>query len=115
VAEAVQEALKAMVILLSPFVPHFCEELWEALGGEPCMTRAAWPSYDPEMLREDEILIVVQVNGKKRAELRLPADTPGDEIKEAALAAENVKRFTEGKTVRKVILVPGKLVNVVAN
>jgi leucyl-tRNA synthetase len=115
VARAVVEALRTVVILLSPFVPHVCEELWEVLGGEPCMTRLTWPSYDPEMLVEDEILIVIQVNGKKRAEVTVPADAPEEETKKAALAAPNVKRFIEGKTVRKVILVPGKLVNVVAN
>ncbi len=113
VRKAIDEAVRMMVVLLSPFVPHICEELWEVLGGQPGMVRLAWPSYDPALLVREEITIVVQVNGKKRAEITVPADQPDDQVKEAALTDENVKRFTEGKTVRKVILVPKKLVNVV--
>ena len=112
---ALEEAVKSLVILLSPFVPHACEEMWEALGGKPGMTKLDWPQYDPSVLVEDEVVIVVQVNGKKRGEVRVPADATEDEIKETALAEPNVGRFTEGKTIRKAILVPGKLLNLVAN
>jgi leucyl-tRNA synthetase len=112
-AAAYAEALEATVILLSPFVPHVAEELWEALGREPGMVRLKWPSFDPALLVQEEILIVVQVNGKKRGEVTVPVDLPEEEIKAAALGYPNVKRFLEGKTLRKVILVPGKLVNVV--
>jgi len=114
VAAAVREAVEAMVVLLSPFVPHIAEELWEALGGKPCMVRLSWPSYDPEILVQDECVIVVQVNGKKRAEVTVAVETPEDEIKQAALAEANVRKFVEGKTVRKMVLVPGKLLNIVA-
>jgi len=113
VADAVQEALRTVVILLSPFVPHVAEEMWEALGGDPGMVRVPWPSFDPALLIQDEILIVVQVNGKKRGEVTVPADASDDEIKEKALEEPNVQRFVEGKTIRKVILVPGKLLNLV--
>jgi leucyl-tRNA synthetase len=112
---AVEEAVKSLVLLLSPFVPHACEEMWEALGGKPGMTKLDWPDYDPSLLVEDEVLIVVQVNGKKRGEVRVPVNANEDEVKEAALAEPNVGRFIEGKTIRKAILVPDKLVNLVAN
>ncbi len=112
---ALEEALKSFVILMSPFVPHAAEEMWEALGGKPGILRQAWPDYDPSMLTEDQILIVVQVNGKKRGEVIVPTGASEDETREAALNETNVQRFVEGKTIRKVILVPGKLVNIVAN
>ncbi|MEJ2715818.1 MAG: leucine--tRNA ligase [Deltaproteobacteria bacterium] len=115
VTAALHEALRATVLLLSPFVPHVAEEMWEALGGEPGMVRSPWPTFDPALLVEEEVLIVVQVNGKKRGEVTVPAQTSEEEIKEAALAAPNVQRFVEGKTIRKAIFVPGKLLNLVAN
>jgi len=114
VAAALNEAIKTVVILLSPFVPHAAEELWEALGGTPGMVRIHWPSYDPEMLKQEEILIVIQVNGKKRGEITVPADASEDEVKQTAMAEANVQRFVEGKTIRKMVLVPGKLLNIVA-
>ncbi len=113
VAAAMMRALKAMTLLLSPFVPHICEEIWEALGGMAGLTRNQWPTYDPAYLEEDEVLIVVQVNGKKRGEITVPADAPEESIKETALAHPNVARFLDGKSVKKVILVPRKLVSVV--
>jgi leucyl-tRNA synthetase len=111
---AVHEAIRTVVVLLSPFVPHIAEELWEALGGNPGMVRLPWPSYDPDLLVEEQMLVVVQVNGKKRAEITVQADASEQEIKQAALAESNVQRFLEGKTIRKTILVPNKLVNIVA-
>jgi len=113
-AKAVDEAVRTLVILLSPFVPHIAEELWEALGEKPGMVRLPWPSFDPALLVQEEILIVVQVNGKKRAEITVPADAADDEIKQAGLAEVNVQRFVEGKTIRKMIVVPGRLLNIVA-
>ncbi len=110
---ALQEALRAVVVLLSPFVPHVCEEMWEALGGSPGMVKMPWPSYDPELLVEDQVLIVIQVNGKKRGEVTVPADASEEQVKAAALAEANVRRFVEGKTLRKSVLVPGKLLNLV--
>ena len=113
VAAAMREAVRAVVVLLSPFVPHIAEELWEGLGEKPGMVKIPWPSYDPELLKTDEVTIVVQVNGKKRAEVLVPADASEEQVKQAALAEANVQRFVEGKTVRKIVLVPGKILNVV--
>ncbi len=110
---ALREAVGTMVVLLSPFVPHIAEELSEALGEKTGMVRRAWPTYDPALLEEEEIAIVVQVNGKKRAEISVPADASEEEIKVKALDEPNVKKFMEGKTVRKVVVVPGRLINVV--
>lgn len=113
VSAALYEAIRTAVILLSPFIPHACEELWEALGESPGMVRVSWPSYDPALLEQDEVLIVVQVNGKKRGEITVPVDASETEINEKALAEDNVKKFIDGKTIRKSILVPGKLLNLV--
>ena len=114
VAAALREGIRTAVILLSPFVPHAAEELWEGLGEKPGLIRVQWPSYDPELLKQDEILIVVQVNGKKRAEITVPADASEDEIKQAAIAEANVQKFVEGKTIKKMVVVPGRLLNIVA-
>jgi len=112
-AAAMREAIRAVVILLSPFVPHLCEELWEELGEKPGMVRVSWPEYDPALLEQDEILIVVQVNGKKRGEVTVPTDASEETIKAAGQSNPNVQKFIEGKTIRKMVLVPGKLLNIV--
>ncbi len=113
ISEALIDAVATVVVLLSPFVPHIAEELWQVLGQKPGMARLNWPSFDPAMLEEDEVLIVVQVNGKKRAEITVPVDLSEEEIKTKALAESNVNKFVEGKTVRKMVMVPGKLLNIV--
>jgi len=112
-AAALREALEAVVRLLAPFTPHFSEELWRCLGHEGGMEAAGWPVWDPEALHEDEKLIVVQVNGKLRSRLTVAADAPQQEVEALALGDENVSRFIEGKSLRKVIYVPGKLLNLV--
>ncbi|MEW6531146.1 MAG: leucine--tRNA ligase [Thermodesulfobacteriota bacterium] len=113
VAEALMEALRTTAVLLSPFVPHVAEELWEALGGDPGMVRITWPAFDPEFLTEDEMLIVVQVNGKKRGEIRVPVDAAEGLVREKSLAEPNVLKFVEGKTLRKAVYVPGRIMNLV--
>ena len=113
--EVVREALESVVLLLAPFVPHLSEELWQLLGHADGVERAGWPSYDPAALVEDEKTIVVQVNGKVRGKVTVAADADEEIVQRAALAEDNVARFLEGKTVRKVIVVPGRLVNVVAS
>ncbi len=113
--EVVREALESVVRLLSPFVPHITAELWSVLGHEQSLEEVGWPKWDENALIADEILVVVQVNGKVRGKLTVPAQAEREEIEKRALAEPNVARFIEGKTVRKVIVVPGKLVNVVAN
>ena len=108
------EALKAVVRMLYPITPHISFELWEALG-ESGIDTAGWPGYDEKALVEDEKLIVVQVNGKLRAKLTVAADASKEQVEALGLADEHVVKFTEGKTIRKVIYVPGKLLNIVAN
>lgn len=111
--EVVDEALRAVLLMLSPIVPHISAHLWAELVGTDILLEV-WPQVDESALGRDELEIVVQVNGKVRAKLTIAADASKDEIQSAALAQANVLRFTEGLTVRKVIVVPGKLVNVVA-
>ncbi|MCU0304848.1 MAG: leucine--tRNA ligase [Thermoanaerobaculales bacterium] len=98
---------------LSPYAPHLCEELWRRLGEPDLIARATWPSYDPALCVDDTITIVVQVNGKKRDELQVPKDTPADELERLALASERTQKHLEGRPPRKVVVVPGRLVNIV--
>jgi leucyl-tRNA synthetase len=108
-----QEAFEAVVLLLSPIVPHASHALWSALGREGAAVDQAWPEIDPDALVQDEIDLVVQVQGKLRGRIRVARDLPEDQIRAAALAEENVDRFVAGRAVRKVIVVPGRLVNIV--
>ena len=100
--------------MLNPFAPHLSEELNGILGGE-ALANQAWPKFEEAYLVEDEIELVIQVNGKVRDKLMVSKDAPKDEIEKLALASEKVQNFVEGNTVRKVIVVPGRLVNIVAN
>lgn len=121
----INEAYKATVIpkeyvvgfvkLVSPLAPHLAEELWAKLGNEKSISYEAWPAYDEEKLVENEVEIVVQVNGKVRAKLNVSKEVTKDQLEEIALSDDRVKEQVEGKTIRKVIAVPGKLVNIVAN
>jgi leucyl-tRNA synthetase len=117
ISPAYREGVAALVPLLAPLAPHIASELWEALGHPQDVHRTPWPRHDPQALVEDALNVVVQVNGKKRAEISVPAASAGDqaEMERLALAEEGVRRHTDGKTVRKVILVPGKLINVVVS
>ncbi len=108
-----KEAVESVVLLLEPFVPHICEELWECLGYQGGVEAAGWPSFDEAAAADEELLIIVQVNGKLRGKITVDASAKEDEIKAAALADERVKSFTDGKAVKKVVCVPGKLVNIV--
>ncbi|WP_349571239.1 leucine--tRNA ligase [Azotobacter salinestris] len=110
-----QEGLETVALLLAPITPHICHALWEALGKDGLVIDAAWPAVDESALVQDTLTLVVQVNGKLRGEIQVPAGASREEIEAAARANENVLRFTEGLTIRKVIVVPGKLVNIVAN
>jgi leucyl-tRNA synthetase len=107
-------ATKNLLRLLSPFAPHLAEALWHELGNKSFILNETWPSYDPEMIKEDEINVVVQVNGKHRDTITVSAEAKEEEIKEKAIASEKAKKFTEGKQVVKTIYVPKKLVNIVA-
>jgi leucyl-tRNA synthetase len=108
-----REAVETVVVLLSPFVPHFAEELWEALGHQESILRTPWPEYDREAIVEEEILIVIQVNGKLRDRMTIPAAYGEEQVKSWALKSERIQKLTEGKQIKRVILVPGKLVNIV--
>ena len=108
-----RSAIDSVTRLIAPFAPHFAEELWAALGNSTSIANASWPQHDPEAIVATEITIVVQVNGKVRSKLTVPAGTSDRELEVAALADAKVKEFTNGKTPRKVIVVQGKLVNVV--
>ena len=103
----------ALVLLLSPFTPHLCEELWERLGHAGGVTRAAWPTFDSEVARVDEVVVPVQVNGKLRARLTVPADVSEEDLRAAALAQPSVVAHTADKIVARVVVVPRKLVNIV--
>src|SRR6201996_9377144 len=110
---AIAEAFRGLILLLAPFAPFFAAEMWEQLGGEGVVFRTAWPVVNEELAREDEIEIPVQVNGKLVNVVKVPAGSDEAAVKAAALADEKVKARIEGKTVVKVIVVPGKLVNLV--
>ncbi len=107
--------MEGFVKLISPIVPHIAEELWSLMGHDDTIAYAKWPTYDAKQLVEDVVEMVVQVNGKVRAHLKVAKDAAKDDIEAQALADDTVKTHTDGKTIRKVIVVPGKLVNIVAN
>jgi leucyl-tRNA synthetase len=109
------EAINAVVIMLTPITPHLGHQLWQDLGNEGNIEDAQWPEADKSAMVEDEKLIIVQVNGKVRGKITVAADASEDSIRELGLADENVTRFLEDKTIRKVIFVKGKLLNIVAN
>ena len=110
-----REALTSAVLLLSPISPHICHSLWHGLGHKGAVADAPWPRVDEAALVRSSIEIVVQVNGKVRGKIQVAADAEKDEIEKRALEDANVQRFTEGVTIRKIIVVPGRLVNIVAN
>ena len=101
------------MLLLSPFAPHLAEELWHALGHEQTLAYEPWPKFDPALTKADEIEVPVQINGKVRSKVTVPADIDEEALEAAALADPSVQASIAGKTVRKVIVVPGKLVNIV--
>ncbi len=108
-----REALDAVVIMLSPMVPHICHTLWQTLGHETALVDERWPEVDESALELDQVEVVVQVNGKLRGRVTVPVDVSKDALQAQALADANVQRFIDGKAIRKVIVVPGRLVNIV--
>ena len=109
------EALTSAVLLLSPIAPHICHALWQALGHSESVADAKWPAVDEKALVRSSITLVLQVNGKVRGKIEVAADISKQDIEKIALADENVQRFIEGSTIRKIIVVPGRLINIVAN
>jgi leucyl-tRNA synthetase len=108
-----RSVLKTFVLLLSPFAPHLAEELWNSLGGTPTLAYEAWPSYDESLLKADTVEVPVQINGKLKAKLKVAADLSKEALEQAAMSDAKVKGLLEGKSIKKVIVVPGKLVNLV--
>lgn len=108
-----QEALDNIVMMLAPIVPHSCHAMWFALGHDTAVIDESWPEASADVMQQDCVEIVVQVNGKLRARVSVASDADKDAIRDAALADDNVQRFVSDKPLRKVIVVPGKLVNFV--
>ena len=104
-----------MTLLLAPITPHISHELWKQLGHADPVIDARWPVVDETALVQDSLTLVIQVNGKLRGQIEMPAAATREEVEAAARANENVLRFVDGLTIRKVIVVPGKLVNIVAS
>ncbi|WP_419026130.1 leucine--tRNA ligase [Emergencia sp.] len=108
-----KKAIDTVVMILSPFAPHVCEEMWEALGYDQSLTAVSWPSYDEDALVRDTVEIVIQVNGKVKEKLNVANNLSREDLEKIALSNDKVQALTEGKNVVKVIAVPGKLVNIV--
>jgi leucyl-tRNA synthetase len=113
-ASVMREAIDALVIMISPFAPHTAEELWEITGHAGGIASASWPSFDEAVAKADEIVVPVQVNGKLRSRLTVAADIPEGELRERALADPAVRPHIDGKTIKSVVIVKGRLINVVA-
>ena len=110
-----REAIEAAILLLAPVTPHICHSLWIALGHTTNVIDQSWPNVDKAALEKASITLVVQVNGKVRAKMEAPNNADKEQLENMAIENENVQRFIEDKTIRKVIVVPNKLVNIVAN
>lgn len=108
-------AVATVLTLLSPMTPHLCEELWQILGHTSSIGKEPWPVWSEDALKRDMLTIVIQINGKLRGKIEIPASADRESIEQAALAEPNIARHLQGLTVRKVVVIPGKLVNVVAN
>jgi len=109
----IKEAVETIVLLLSPLVPHICEEMWERLGHSGGVQKAKWPVHDPNLLKQDKVLMIVQVNGRVRAKFDFPVDSKESDIKEIILNSDVIKKWTQSKPVKKFIVVPNKIVNIV--
>jgi leucyl-tRNA synthetase len=110
---ASREVLQPLLILLAPFAPHIAEELWHTIGEETTIVAAQWPEYDEKLLVEDSFKYPVSFNGKTRFTIELPREASQDEIREAVLSADEAQKWLEGKTPKKVIIVPGRIINIV--
>ena len=106
--------IETYLVMLAPMAPHLGEEIWRELGHEESIHLQPWPQFDPELTLDETVTIVVQINGKVRDRLTVEAGTPEDDLRTMALASDAVKRNLDGKTPKKVICVPGKLVSIVA-
>ncbi len=109
-----RSAAETLLLLLAPLAPHLAEELWQRLGHDASLAHEPWPEADPALLAEETIRLAVQVNGKRRDEIEVPADADEDTIREAALRSEKVRKHLGARAPRKVIVVKGRLVNLLS-
>jgi leucyl-tRNA synthetase len=112
-AAALREAVEILLHMLSPFAPHICEELWQRIGGKGLLCTRSWPVADVDVAREDEVEVVVQINGKVRSKLTVAAGTEETEVRERVMADPKVREYTAGREIRKTVYVPGKLFSIV--
>jgi leucyl-tRNA synthetase len=112
--EVMRTAMRTMAQLMQPMVPHIAESIWTYQGGAGLCAQALWPVADPALLVDDQVTLPIQINGKRRAEITVPADMPAAEIEKVALADPAVVKFLDGAAVKKIIVVPGRIINVVA-
>ncbi|HKL69917.1 class I tRNA ligase family protein, partial [Salibaculum sp.] len=112
-AEVKRQAARVLAQLMSPMTPHLSEEIWAMLGGQGLIAEQPWPEADDTLLVEDTVTMPIQINGKRRAEIEVPKDLPQEEVEKRALAEDAVKRALDGGQPRKLIVVPGRIVNVV--
>jgi len=110
---AMKDALRVLAQLMQPMTPHLAEEVWAAQGGVGLVAQAAWPKADPALLEDDTVILPIQINGKRRAEISVPKAMPASEVEKLALANEDVLRFLAGQPIKKLIVVPGRIINVV--
>ncbi len=110
-----REAIETLVIILSPFAPHICEEIWSELGGKRSLIYESWPEYDPEILEKEDVLIVVQINGRVRDRVTVASEITKDELLKIVLERERVRMYLRGKNVKKTIYIPDKILNIVTD
>ena len=113
--KVLSSAMATVLTLLAPITPHVCEELWEDLSHARSIDQEPWPVWKEDALQRDVLTVVIQINGKLRGKIEVPASASKEEVEQLALTEQNIVRHLEGLTVRKVVVIPGKLVNVVAN
>ena len=106
-------AIEILLVLLSPFAPHICEELWHEIGKKESIFKTPWPAYDEAALKKEEALVVVQVNGKVRGRISVPVDSPQAEVEKIAMADKKVSEWLAGKEIKKMVYVQNKILNVV--
>ena len=108
-----KHAIRTLAQLMSPMTPHIAESIWSYQGGAGLCAQAPWPKADPALLIDDSVTLPIQINGKRRAEISVPKDMPAAEVEKLALADEDVIKFLAGQPVKKIIVVPGRIINVV--
>jgi leucyl-tRNA synthetase len=111
--QAMKDAIRTLAKLMSPMTPHIAESIWTYQGGAGLCAQSPWPKADPALLIDDTVILPIQINGKRRAEISVPKDMPASEVEKIALANDDVVKFLAGQPVKKIIVVPGRIINVV--